>query len=614
MGNIYKSLITKRNMKKDVLGVFSILILSIFLIGLFSLGGVSAGDVCSFNPTSLCSGLSAYWNFDILSGSNSGLLVDLIGGNNGTVYGATPGVAGIKNQAYLFDGVNDYILIGKVSKFDVPPITLGAWVKYTATQDAGIVSKFDVQNYNINPEPYGDEGYSLRVREGTGSTSAGTKLGVTSCDADVPITTLASSKNDGNWHFIVGVFEATSNKIYVDGVLINSGFGKDFNIFWADFLIGALDHVPTSAPDPLNSDVLGFFNGSIDEVAVWNRVLTDIEISQLYDSYLIKGNVNPYWENMVGQKISKAQFGDTVKMIATGQGFNISKSMNYTLYKDSGWWFIKWTTPISPILSEDIWQVPSDLEVLDSVYFIAQQDSIMNTSETMNITNYNNSMPFVNITSPSEGGYVAGDNEILFYYSAYDEDDLLELTWDFGDGESLKVYNYSLPESIPVSGLFQKHFYNSSGVYEVTLTAKEMTRNQSSSVTRKIYVFKTGINVFPIITSPQKNVGYGNFVNFDASQSFVANCSIINCEYPYTCVPFGYFPIPPLYCKYLLAPGNTTFVGNLSATWSVYSGSNSALSLSKTGSWNNNSADVVKFTHFFDKADNYKATLKLDYN
>jgi len=236
---------------------------------------------------------------------------------------------------------------------------------------------------------------------------------------------------------------------------------------------------------------------------------------------------------------------------------------------------------------------------------IEGQTGSTQSSQELKVNSINNSMPVVVMISPSEVNLASGV-VIDFAHASYDEDDLLEITWDFGDGSNYTVYNYSTVLTLGLGNI--QHIYNNSGIYTITLRAKEMTRNQSSSVTRTIYVFKEGINVFPIITSPQVGVNYGNFVNFNASQSFVANCS--------SSLSSSDFEAGSLKCKYLLAPGNTTLVGNgnLSVSWNVYSGSNGALSLSKNGNWNTNYSDIVQFTQFFERADTHRAVLSLDYN
>lgn len=76
--------------------------------------------------------------------------------------------------------------------------------------------------------------------------------------------------NDGNWHFIVSTYDGTTLKIFIDNVnqlsspatLNTSGGSTTFQFSWT-----------LGAP----------FSGSMDEVGLWNRVLTTPEITQLWN-------------------------------------------------------------------------------------------------------------------------------------------------------------------------------------------------------------------------------------------------------------------------------------------------------------------------------------------
>ena len=78
--------------------------------------------------------------------------------------------------------------------------------------------------------------------------------------------------NDGNWHHGVAVINATTQKIYVDGELETTSsqtysIGTEFQ----DFVIGA------------RADLLSrYFNGSLDELKIYNRELSAPEITKNY--------------------------------------------------------------------------------------------------------------------------------------------------------------------------------------------------------------------------------------------------------------------------------------------------------------------------------------------
>ena len=95
-----------------------------------------------FFGASLDEGLVSYWNFDTASGSSGDRVVDLIGGNNGTAMNGPTSVVGIKNQAYSFDGVNDYISLQKPLA-DMNTLTTAAWVYINSEGSYTIFSDLD---------------------------------------------------------------------------------------------------------------------------------------------------------------------------------------------------------------------------------------------------------------------------------------------------------------------------------------------------------------------------------------------------------------------------------------------------------------------------------------
>jgi hypothetical protein len=79
----------------------------------------------------------------------------------------------------------------------------------------------------------------------------------------------AGSANDGNWHHVVVALTATTQALYFDGVLRAT----------------ATEDFPNSASSD-QTTIAGFegdYAGSIDEVAIWNSVLTPSQVLQIYN-------------------------------------------------------------------------------------------------------------------------------------------------------------------------------------------------------------------------------------------------------------------------------------------------------------------------------------------
>ncbi|MEP0368338.1 MAG: LamG-like jellyroll fold domain-containing protein [Cyclobacteriaceae bacterium] len=158
--------------------------------------------------------------------------------------------------ALNFDGQNEYINAGTSTRGVSNEVTVGAWIKagYTSYNNI-IVSKYD-----------GSKGYILKVN------SSGKAIfdGRTGNGVDFSSGQSATSVNDNEWHYIVGTASITTGewKIYVDGVLesesVNAPGGTSLSPNSQALLIGAY--------------YTSYFQGSIDEVAIWNTVLDEAAI------------------------------------------------------------------------------------------------------------------------------------------------------------------------------------------------------------------------------------------------------------------------------------------------------------------------------------------------
>ncbi|MEZ6151956.1 MAG: LamG domain-containing protein [Pirellulaceae bacterium] len=84
--------------------------------------------------------------------------------------------------------------------------------------------------------------------------------------------------NDGAWHFVVGVYDASSNtqSIYVDGAPADgTSATQPILANGAPFLIGGYNLAGTAT---------GFYTGLVDDVQVYNMALNDDHISFLFNN------------------------------------------------------------------------------------------------------------------------------------------------------------------------------------------------------------------------------------------------------------------------------------------------------------------------------------------
>jgi len=226
-------------------------------------------------------GLVAHYKMKDKSGAT---LTDETGVNNGTLtnfvdttagYGDThdsgwatlntPNVfnldrMGQVNRAMSFDGVDDYVDCGNDESLNITDeITVSVWVKSPVAHDGRIVYKYEA-----------GQGYYLTI-----SPTTGVARGVVFGDTTVEITG-TTNLADSNWHHVVFTRKIGGNlNLYVDGVS---------DVAPVSSPTGTLENEATLY---IGQDVAyaHHFNGAIDEVRIYNRALSEEEITSLYESY-----------------------------------------------------------------------------------------------------------------------------------------------------------------------------------------------------------------------------------------------------------------------------------------------------------------------------------------
>jgi len=329
-----------------------------------------------------------------------------------------------------------------------------------------------------------------------------------------------------------------------------------------------------------------------------------------------------YWANLLGSPIDVAEKRDTLAMLVGGE-FLSGKTISYTIQQKEG---TEWWNPFSWFASWDSldklnglglqYYVPENISLYK---FIAKvQDSSVNqASNQIDIQNTNNAMPIANIISPVNN-YLAIVNEpITFTHNSSDIDDLLNISWNFGDNSKVSFRDYSLAFTTSRGNV--DHNYTNYGIYEVELKAKEMTREQFDTDHVTIKVLKEGINIFPIITSPRLGIINENFVKFNASQSHILNCTKSSCPNGKNCTVIVDSVVVShsndLYCFYVHAPNTKNYTDySLLVNWTVFPSTGNNIIFSKQADWQSNYSNIVEFSYFFDNNDRYKAKLTLKYD
>jgi hypothetical protein len=211
-------------------------------------------------------GLVGYWTFD---GSDmdwsqaSAEARDQSGqGNHGDVVGATVS-RGKVGQALSFDGEDDYVYVSPDTSYKPSSFTIAVWIK----TNSGDTYEGIVETVSIVGEWIYD--YALYLTNGQIRLA----LGNGSSQYDVTVSESGDLRDD-TWHHVAWTFDRPTNKVYLDGSSIGSPANWDYDIAYGNegLRIGNIDEAPQ------------YFNGSIDEVRIYNRVLGPTEIQEMYNA------------------------------------------------------------------------------------------------------------------------------------------------------------------------------------------------------------------------------------------------------------------------------------------------------------------------------------------
>lgn len=219
-------------------------------------------------------GLVSWWSFDRSAIAADGTVEDGFGDNNGTVEGEPEIVEGKIGECLQFDGIDDFVTIPHSESLDIGGVefSLEAWVK-APTQPAGLWLNTIYGKGGTNWKA----GYLIAVRGSSDAALVGGCTVLVSRDGSGTETHTEKNIDDDEWHHIVGVFSRTPGEIrvYVDGKLEQST-GTDGTI---DLSTAAEARIGRSSQQSNSAD---WFAGCVDEVRLYNKALSEVEIQQNY--------------------------------------------------------------------------------------------------------------------------------------------------------------------------------------------------------------------------------------------------------------------------------------------------------------------------------------------
>jgi hypothetical protein len=249
----------------------------LLLFGAIALSLNSFGQAPNYVPTN---NLLAWYPF------NSNTLDESFNGNNGTIFGGitlSDDRFNIANSAQLFDGVPvTYIDCGNDAMLNITnngSLTVSAWARYNTTSGQEVILS---KNSSYNTNIFG--AYTLWMNNGVPRFTITNQGGLPNWyETAVSLDTLALN----TWSFLTGVidYQSLEIRLYVNGTLVDSqpwGGTIDDNVS-SSLLIGS--HYKAG----FASEYMSNFNGEIDDIGLWDRVLNQCEIVDLYTSGMLGG-------------------------------------------------------------------------------------------------------------------------------------------------------------------------------------------------------------------------------------------------------------------------------------------------------------------------------------
>lgn len=242
---------------------------------------LSFAQVPSYVPTT---GLIGWWPFNSNANDESG------NGNNGSVNGVTfcNDYNGLTNSAINKSNNGSYIRTQGVINNVYNNFTISVWVNPNqpdTIMNQGITGFEGYGIMSVIHPPHGTTNWGSSVMNaGVGLNVGNNQIQIVEHTDNYIGSPLVYINQIIGWHHIIIVYDQHIPKLYLDGNLVATGLqstiqyvrpGSGFCNLYTNSGFG-------SSFSP-NGNPIGDYKGDFDDIAIWNRPLTDCEIKNLYN-------------------------------------------------------------------------------------------------------------------------------------------------------------------------------------------------------------------------------------------------------------------------------------------------------------------------------------------
>lgn|GEM_PF-4063640 len=404
---------------------------------------------------------------------------------------------------FAFGGINDTINLTVIPALASQNVTISAWVNWTGggTGIKPILAQLETPA----------QGYSLAINDTTDTPILQLNTTLITSPIILPI----------GWHNIVGTHNTTTLALYVDGVCMAT-----------QALIGR----GTTARGFIGYDNDShYFNGKIDEVAVWNRTLTGDEIYGLYDENIGVILQRLTIENSSSYALMPCNHTEILNCLIKNSSIGITINNLFSV-RISDCNITNCTTGIhvnasSPdlfnrlrVVTCSILNVTHGIIVNNSKNVTVIHTLIDGSQDNLTFNGGDYQTLFVTDTTTPQNlqpttpvliGATLGDPGKTYQYSARSNDinrDQLLYLFDWGDGNTSGWQNFTSANTTVTAS----HSWAKEGGYVINVTTKDIFQNESDTT---VLLFRTETlpPIIHTVSTIPGTVGFGGNVTITAN-------------------------------------------------------------------------------------------------